>query len=128
MAISLSSLQIALSQMPANSGGFDFSVLTRAGSPSGTLSGMSPKVAIEQAAKNETRQRKQIAESPMTRKDIARYTKVVKNAKSIDDVLNDPIARKVFLKANGLGQYQDAVGLAKKALASPVSLAESTKR
>ena len=125
MAVSLSSLQIALSQMPANSGGFDFSVLAQTGSPNGTMSGMSPKVAIEQAAKNETRQRKQIAESPMTRKDIARYTKVVKNAKSIDDVLNDPIARKVFLKANGLGQYQDAVGLAKRALASDPTDASS---
>jgi hypothetical protein len=118
MAINIGSLQIALAQMPANTGGFDFSVLTQAGAPGGTMSGMSPKVAIEQAAKNEAKQRKQIAEQPMTEKDIARYTKVVKKAKTIDDVLNDPIARKVFLKANGLGQYQDAVGLAKKALAS----------
>ena len=42
----------------------------------------------------------------------------MKNAKTMDDVLNDPVARKVFMTANGLKSDIDNVGLAKKALSS----------
>jgi hypothetical protein len=111
-------LNIALALMPSSTG-FDFSVLVP-GSGGGTqgFNGGSVKVALEQAAKNEDKQLAQIAKSPLTQKDLARYAKVVKAAKTLDDVLDDPVARRVFLKANGLGTQVDAVALAKKALAS----------
>jgi hypothetical protein len=118
MAINIGSLQIALAQMPANTGGFDFSILTQAGAPGGTMSGMPPKVAIEQAEKNEAKQLAQTAKDPQVKREVARYEKVVKSAKTIDDVLDDPIARKVLMTAAGLGAYVDQVGLAKKAMLS----------
>ena len=61
---------------------------------------------------------RQIAKDPIVKKELERYAKVVKEAKTIDEVLDDPVARRVFLKANGLGDQADAVALAKKALTS----------
>lgn len=57
---------------------------------------------LHSAEKNETKQLSQVAKDPQVQSDLARYAKVVKNAKTIDDVLNDPIARKVLMTANGL--------------------------
>lgn len=75
-------------------------------------------VALENAEKNEDRQRDLIARDPIVKKELERYAKVVKEAETIDDVLDDPVARRVFLKANGLGDQENAVALAKKALKS----------
>ena len=119
MASSISGLSIALSQMRTPSGGFDFSVLAKGGGSSGGLFNIgSAKVALDNAEKNEAKQIEQIGKDPIVKKDLARYAKVVKEAKTIDDVLDDPVARRVFLKANGLGDQVDAVALAKKALSS----------
>lgn len=76
------------------------------------------KTALVNAQKNEDKQLKQVAKDPEVVRDLARYEKVVKNAKSIDDVLNDPIARKVLMTANGLKSDVDNIGLAKKAMMS----------
>lgn len=109
----------------ASSGGFDVARLYSSGS-SGTAA-LSPSVALQQAETNETRQLEQVRKDPRVQKDLARYAKVVSTAKTLDAVLDDPVARKVFLKANGLGDQVDYVGLVKKALASdpgdPASLA-----
>lgn len=120
MATSISSLSVALSQMRTPSGGFDFSILTsKGGSSGGGLSNVgSIRAALDNADKNEARQRAQIAKDPIVKKDLARYAKVVKEAKTLDELLDDPVARRVFLKANGLGDQADAVALAKKALSS----------
>jgi Protein of unknown function (DUF1217) len=119
MALSISNLSIALSQMRTPSGGFDFSILTKGGGSSGGLFNIgSAKVALDNAEKNEAKQIEQIGKDPIVKKDLARFAKVVKEAKTIDDVLDDPVARRVFLKANGLGDQVDAIALAKKALAS----------
>jgi hypothetical protein len=119
MAVSISSLSLALSQMRTPSGGFDFSILAKGGGASGGFFNIgSVQVSLENAEKNEAKQLAQIAKDPIVKKDLARYAKVVKQAKTLDDVLNDPVARQVFLKANGLGDQVDAVGLAKKALMS----------
>ena len=121
MAVSISSLSIALSQMRTPSGGFDFSILAKGGGASGGFFSIgSVQVAVQNAEKNEEKQLAQIAKDPIVKKDLARYAKVVKEAKTLDDVLDDPVARRVFLKANGLGDQVDAVGLAKKALMSDV--------
>lgn len=104
----------------ANSGrgGFDFSVLT-GGSQGGATFGVGDvTVALSRAEANESKELASIAKRPDVVKDLARYEKVVKEAKSVEQVLDDPVARKVFLKANGLGAHVDSVALAKKALAS----------
>ena len=101
----------------SNQGGFDFSFLASS-SRGSTFNGGSVKVAIDNAEKNKEKQIEQIAKQPLVQKDLARYAKVVKAATTIDDVLNDPVARKVFMKAHGLGAYADAVALAKKAIKS----------
>ncbi|MEQ1782266.1 MAG: DUF1217 domain-containing protein [Hyphomonadaceae bacterium] len=76
------------------------------------------KTALVNAEKSEAKQLKQVAKDPEVVRDLARYAKVVKNAKTIDDVLNDPIARKVLMTAGGVGADVDNVGLAKKAMLS----------
>jgi hypothetical protein len=119
--VSLISLQVATSLLSssASSGGFDFTKLYATGSSA--ASSVPPKVALQQAETNEAKQTAQVAKDPVVANDLARYAKVLASAKTINDVLDDPVARKVLLKANGLGDQVDAVGLAKKALASDPS-------
>lgn len=127
--VSITSMQTAVMQLygSANQGGFDFSFL--APSSQGTVyNAGSVKVALANAEKNEGKQLIQVAKDPAVKADIARYEKVVKSAKSIEEVLNDPIARRVLMTSAGLGAYADQVALAKKALmsdpADPNSLAQ----
>ncbi len=106
----------------SSASGFDYSVLVRGGS-SASGSGASANLggiamALKNAEANEDKQIAQVAKQADVRRDIARYEKVLKSAKTIDDVLDDPIARKVLLKANGLGDQVDYIGLAKRALKS----------
>jgi hypothetical protein len=117
--VTLSALQSVVMQLygSANRGGFNFSVFAPS-SQGATFNGGSVKVALEQAEKYEAKQLAQMAKSPLTQKDLVRYGKVVKAAKTLNDVLDDPVARRVFLKAHGLGSQVDAVALAKRALAS----------
>ena len=118
--VSIANLNIALSLMPRASGGIDLSTLAGGASSGGGVAVDlgSVHVALANAEKNEAKQRETIAKDPIVKKELERYAKVVKEAESIDDVLNDPVARRVFLKANGLGDQADAVALAKKALKS----------
>lgn len=103
----------------ARTGSVDFSFLTQSSS-SGTATANvgSVKSALANAEKNEAKQLAQVAKDPQVQKDLARYARVVKNAKTMDDVLNDPVARRVFMTANGLKAHVDQIGLAKKALNS----------
>ena len=105
----------------------DFSFLTKnsSSSTSATANIGSVKSALVNAEKNEAQQLAQTAKDPQIQKDLARYEKVVKNAKSIDDVLNDPIARKVLMTANGLKADIDNIALAKKAMMSDPTDAKS---
>jgi hypothetical protein len=103
----------------ASAGSVDFSFLTKGASGATAAADVgSIKVALANAEKNEARQLAQTAKDPQVQKDLARYAKVVANAKSIDDVLNDPIARKVLMTANGLKADVDNIGLLKKAMMS----------
>jgi hypothetical protein len=101
----------------ANQGSIDFSFLAPS-SQGATYNAGTVKVAISNAEKNEAKQLAQVAKDPAVKSDLARYEKVVKNAKTIEDVLNDPIARKVLMTSAGLGAYADQLALAKKALMS----------
>ena len=117
--VSIAKLNIALSLMPRQSGGFDFSVLAGGANSGGVaFNAGSVQVALSNAEKNEEKQREQIGKDPIVKKELERYAKVVKEADTIEEVLDDPVARRVFLKANGLGDQVDAVALAKKALTS----------
>jgi hypothetical protein len=124
--VTLSALQAAVMQLhgSASQGGFDLSVLAPS-SRGAAFNGGSAKVALELAERNEAKQLAQIEKSPLTQKDLARYSKVVKAAATLNDLLDDPVARRVFLKAHGLGSQVDAVALARKALASDPTDEES---
>ncbi len=117
----------ALFSGSASTGSVDFSFLTKS-STSGTASTAnvgSVKSALVNAEKNETKQLAQVAKDPQIQKDLARYEKVVKNAKTIDDVLNDPIARTVLMTANGLKADINNIALAKKGMTSDPNDAKS---
>lgn len=101
----------------ASAGGFDFSSLY-ASQATTSVSVGGVATALAQAEKNETSQLASIAKQADVKRDIERYTKVVKDAKTLDDVLDDPIARKVFMTANGLKDQINNIGLAKRALNS----------
>lgn len=109
---------VLLSMSRSSGGGIDIAGLF-AGQGSGqTFSPATVTVALKQAEKHEDKQIAQVKKDPIVQRELARYEKVVKEAKTVDEVLSDPIARKVFMKANGLGSYVDQVGLAKKAITS----------
>lgn len=105
----------------SSSGSVDFSFLTKSSSSSSgtaTADVGTVKSALANAEKNEAKQLAQVANDPQILRDLARYEKVVKNANSLDDVLDDPVARTVFMTANGLKADINNVGMAKKVLAS----------
>lgn len=107
----------------SSSGGSALSMLTAGGGSSSvtTASAGSIKSALVNAEKNEAKQLEQTAKDPQVQRDLARYEKVVKSAKSLADVLDDPVARRVFMTANGLKAFADYTGMAKKVLASDPS-------
>lgn len=109
----------------SSSGSVDFSFLTKSSSSSTTANVGSVKSALVNAEKNEAKQLAQVAKDPQIQKDLARYEKVVKNAKTIDDVLNDPVARTVLMTANGLKADIGNIALAKKAMTSSPTDANS---
>jgi hypothetical protein len=111
----------------ANSGGIDTSILYAGTSGTGTSVYGAGDVgtALRNAGSNEVKQLAATAKQPDVQRSIARYEKVLASAKTIDDVLNDPVAREVLLKANGLGDQVDNIGLAKKALASDPNVSTS---
>ena len=115
-SISLSLATTLFASSASSSGGFDVTQLYSTGASA--TSSLPPGVVLKQAETNETKQLADVKKDPQVQKDLARYAKVVSTAKTLNDVLDDPVARKVFMKANGLGDQTDYVGLAKKALAS----------
>ncbi len=119
MALSLSVVGMLFGTSSGSSGS-TLSMLTSGGSSTGspTVSAGSIKAALTNAEKNEAKQIEQVRKDPQIQRDLARYEKVVKSAKSLDDVLEDPVARRVFMTANGLKAFADYTGMAKKVLAS----------
>jgi len=118
--ISISNAQVALSLFPTSTGSIDYASLYSGSSSSsgGAYDASTVHVAISQAEKNEAKQLAQVAKDPIVQRELDRYERVAAKAKSIDDILDDPVARTVLLKANGLGDQVDNIGLARKALMS----------
>lgn len=110
----------------ASAGSVDFSFLAKSSTTTAATANIgSVKSALANAEKNEAKQLAQTAKDPQIQKDLARYEKVVKNAKTIDDVLNDPVARTVLMTANGLKADINNIALAKKAMTSDPTDAKS---
>jgi Protein of unknown function (DUF1217) len=118
MVMSLSTVSMLFGSTQS-SGGVDFSFITQGQSGSSTTADVgSIKLALANADRNEAKQLADVAKDPQVVKDLARYEKVLRNADSIDDVFNDPIARKVLMTAAGLKGDIDNIGLLKKAMLS----------
>ena len=118
----VSNLSLALSLMPTpQQGAFDFSALLPGGGTNGAgqvFNAGNVNVALAQAEANEEKQLAQTRDSPTVKRELERYARVVGEAETLDDILEDPVARRVLMKAYGLGDQADYLGLAKKALAS----------
>lgn len=91
----------------------------------GSASSADPVAALTAAEKNQTKAIDKQAKDPQTKRDIDHFTEALAKAKDIKSLLADPIARKVLLTANGLGDQADYTALATKALQSDTSKAGS---
>lgn len=123
MVSSVSTASVAVSLLgsvasSSSSGGINIAALYGSSSGGGTTDPASMIAQLKLAEQNEAQQTKQVADDPVVQRNIAHFTQVVENAKSLNDVLNDPVAREVLLKANGLGDQVDAVGMAQRVLMS----------
>lgn len=100
------------------SNSFDFSTLYggSSGSTASVYGAGDVATALKNASVNEPKQLADTAKQADVKRDLARYAKVVASAKTLDDVLKDPTARKVFLTAEGLRDQGDYAGLASRAL------------
>ena len=85
---------------------------------SGTSSGGNPVAALQTALSSETKAVAGIANEASTKRDIAAFRAAVASAKTPAALLANPVARKVLLTANGLGDQADYAALATKALLS----------
>lgn len=75
-------------------------------------------IALKLAERSGDEQIARIGKDPIVSRDVERFKKAVAEAKSVDELLDDPTVRKVLLTANGLGDQADYVSLVKKALTS----------
>ena len=73
------------------------------------------------AEKNQTKDIALQQKDPQTARDISHFLSVVKTAPDLKTLLSDPIAAKVLLTANGLGDQTQYTALAIKALSSDPS-------
>jgi hypothetical protein len=126
MVSGVSTMNIAAGLLQSSGQGFDYSAIFSTASGSQSAYGpASVGSALKQAERDEARQLEITRKSPEVVRETTRYRKVISNAKTLDDVLKDPIARKVLLGANGLADQADYLGLVKKALSSDPSKADS---
>lgn len=84
-----------------------------------------PVGALASAEKNETRGVTQQSNDPETKSAINHFLAVVAKAPDLKTLLADPVARDVFLSANGLGDQSAYTALATKALMSDTTKKDS---
>ena len=110
---------LTLQLLPAATG----SSASLLGALTGTTTGSSvnPITALADAVKNESKAVATTANDPQVKRDIAAFRAAVAKAATPADLLKDPLARKVLLTANGLGDQVDYTALATKALTSDTS-------
>ena len=85
---------------------------------SATVTSSDPVGDLKRAETNQAKAIAAQAKDPATKRDTDHFLAVVAKATDLKTVLADPIARKVLLTANGLGDQADYVALATKALSS----------
>ena len=118
MSGSIGSSSYLSALFPAGAAGAD-PLLPALYGTSGSAPGTSnPIASLTQAAAQQTKQVALTAARPEVSRDIAGFTKALAKAKTPADLLNNPLALKVLLTANGLGDRVAATALAKKALLS----------
>lgn len=92
----------------------------------GPAQGMTnPIAALIQAQSGQTRQVALVAAEPQVKRDLAQFVQALAKAKTPADLLNNPVALKVLLTANGLGDRVSGTALAKQALLSDPSQAHA---
>jgi Protein of unknown function (DUF1217) len=77
-----------------------------------------PIATLRDAEKNSAKQIVAKAKEPMVKRDLDAFEKAVKGAKSVDDLLKNDAAMRVFLTANDLGDLAQYKGLISKTLKS----------
>lgn len=116
---------LSLSLLPASDSGATSSILGALyGNTSAAGSG-NPVVALQTALKTETKGVATAANDPQTKREVAAFRAALASAKTPEDLLSNPDARKVLLTANGLGDQTAFAALAKKALLSDTSKPDS---
>ncbi|HEY0205831.1 MAG TPA: DUF1217 domain-containing protein [Acetobacteraceae bacterium] len=102
----------------------DLSILnSSSASTAGT--GGNPIVALQQAVKGQVRGIADTAKQPEVQRDIAAFRKAVTSAADPKALLANPVARRVLMTANGLGDQTAYAALATKALLSDPTNAKS---
>ncbi len=92
-----------------------------------TAAGGNPITALQQAVQTHVKSVAAVAKEPQVKRDLAAFRAAVSAASDVKALLANPVARKVLLTANGLGEQSDSKALAQQALlsdlAKPTSLA-----
>lgn len=87
----------------------------------GATSAGDPLGALARAEKGRAKQIADAADQPQVARELERFEKAVKGAKSVEDLLKNRDAMRVILTANGLGTQIDAQGLVRRALTSKLN-------
>ena len=95
------------------------------GSRQSSAGTVNPIAALTQAKAGEAKQVALTARDPAVRRDITQFTQALTRARTPGDLLSDPVALKVLLTANGLGDQVAHTALAKQALLSDPAKADA---
>ena len=125
MSGSIGSNSYLISLFGVGSSGGDSLLSTLYGLGGQTAGSSNPIAALQQATQQETKQVALTAAQPDVKRDIAGFTNALRKAKTPEELLNNPLALKVLLTANGLGNQAASTALAKKALLSDPEKSDS---
>ncbi|MGI4952009.1 MAG: DUF1217 domain-containing protein [Janthinobacterium lividum] len=114
----LNANMLSLLPNPSGTAGSLLGALYGTGAASGSVN---PIAALQTALSTETKGVAAAAVVPQTKQEIAPFRAAVAKAKTPQELLANPQARKVLLTANGLGSQTDYAGLVTKALMSDTS-------
>jgi hypothetical protein len=78
--------------------------------------------AIRNAEKNKAREVERVKDQPSSARELARFKEKLRTARDANEFMRDPVAMRVLLTANGLGDMADsAQGLARRVLTSDLA-------
>ncbi len=120
-----SSLASALFASSSSSSSSLVSTLISARAGTAQAAQRDPVLTLRDAEKNSTKYIVAKSKEPLIKRELDAFEKRVKSATTVDEFLKDPVAAKVFLTANGLGDFAQYKGLVSKTLKSDASDPES---